>query len=183
MRRIAILILALALLNMLTAGCAKKSPSPSSNVNAANQVAMRSVRLYYESPDMLLVPETRNVQLPQSPAAAMSLVVRELFKGSASAAVPRLFPADTVVRGAYLLPDGTALVDLGGATLSQGWATGSHQELMAIYSLVQTVTANFPEAKRVRLLVNGEPAETLAGHTSLARPLAPAASVLDPRTR
>jgi spore germination protein GerM len=179
-RRIAVFVLGLA---TLVAACQKKSPSPSSNLNVANQVAMRSVRLYYESPDMLLVPETRNVQLPQNPAAAMSLVVRELFKGSASAAVPRLFPADTVVRGAYLLPDGTALVDLGGATLSQGWATGSHQELMAVYSLVQTVAVNFPDAKRVRLLVNGEPTETLAGHISLQRSLSPSASVLDPRLK
>jgi len=179
-RRIAVFMLALA---ALAGACQKKSESRSSSPDVANQVALRSVRLYYESPDMLLVPETRNVQLPQSPAAAMSLVVRELFKGSASAAVPRLFPADTVVRGAYLLPDGTALVDLGGATLSQGWATGSHQELMAVYSLVQTVAANFPEAKRVRLLVNGEPAETLAGHISLQRSLSPVVSVLDPRVR
>jgi spore germination protein GerM len=104
--------------------------------------------------------------------------MRELLKGSANTAVPRLLPADTMVRGAYLLPDGTAFVDLGGPTLTQGWATGSHQELMAVYSVVQTVTANFPEAKRVRMLVNGEPAETLGGHVSLARSFSPKPSVV-----
>jgi hypothetical protein len=177
-RKTAVVVLALA----LVAGACKKK-TLSTNLNVENKVAVRTVTLYFEAPDMLLAAESRNVALPENHAGAMSAVVRELFKGSANTSVPRIFPIDTVVRGAYLLPDGTALVDLGGATLSQGWATGSHQELMAIYSLVQTVTVNFPEAKRVRLLVNGEPAETLAGHTSLARPLAPTASMLDPRTR
>jgi len=105
-------------------------------------------------------------------------VMRELLKGPMNAAVPRLLPADTIVRGAYLLPDGTAFVDLGGPTLTQGWATGSHQELMALYSVVQTVTANFPEAKRVRVLVNGEPGETLGGHVSLTRALTPVPSMV-----
>jgi len=104
--------------------------------------------------------------------------VRELVKGSANPSLPPLLPADTVVRSAFLLPDGTAFVDLGGPTLAGGWGTGTHRELMAIYSVVQTVTANFPEAKRVRILINDEPAETLAGHISLARALAPMPSLV-----
>ena len=104
--------------------------------------------------------------------------MKELVKGSANAAVPRVFPADSVVRATFLLPDGTAFVDLGGPTLTQGWGTGSHEELMAVYSIVSTVTTNFPEAKRVRILVNGESAETLAGHVSLRGSLVPMSSLV-----
>jgi hypothetical protein len=50
---------------------------------------------------------------------------------------------------------------------------------MAVYSDVQTVTAKFPEAKRVRLLINGEPAETLAGHIWLGKSLQPMSSLVD----
>src|SRR5215472_514761 len=113
----------------------------------------------------------------------MGVVVREVFKGPTNPAFVRAFPADTVVRGTFLLPDGTAFVDLGGATLTQGWSAGSHEELMAVYSLVQTITSNFPEAKKVRILVNGAPAETLAGHVALERPLVPSGAFLDPRAR
>ena len=162
---------------LLTTSCRRQQPL-SRNLNVENKVAMRTVSLYYESPDLLLAPERRNLPLPQNPAAALDLVMRELLKGSANAAVPRLLPADTTIRGAYLLPEGTAFVDLGGPTLTQGWTTGSHQELMAIYSVVQTVTANFVEAKRVRVLVNGEPAETLAGHVRLGRALTPVPSMV-----
>ena len=178
MRRRVAIVLAL----VLVAGCREKK-SLSANLNAENKVSMHNVRLFFESPDMALVPEQRNVALPQNPAGAVTVVIRELFKGPANPSVPRLFPADTVVRGAYLLPEGTVLIDLGGQTLTQGWGTGSHQELMAIYSVVQTVATNFPEAKRVRFLLNGGPAETLAGHVSLSRSLAPMQSLVDPRFR
>ena len=156
----------------------KQTQELSSNLAAENKVTVRPVTLYYQGVDMLLGTEQRNVALPENPAAAMPVVVRELFKPPASLAHARSFPADTVVRAAYLLPDGTAFVDLGGATLTQGWGTGSHEELIAVYAVVETVTANFPEAKRVRILVNGEPAETLAGHINIARSLAPVQSLL-----
>lgn len=174
MRRIAVILLLVAL------ACSRKKPL-TSNLAVENKVAIRPVALYYESPDMLLVPERRDVALPENPAAALHMVVGELLKGSANPAVPRLFPEDAVVRAVYLLPDGNVLVDLGGNTLVQGWPTGSHQELMAVYSLVQTITANFAEAKRVRILVNGAPAETLGGHISLAHSLVPFPALVDPR--
>jgi spore germination protein GerM len=161
----------------------KKKTAPPSTINLQNQVAPRVVRLYFESPALLLAAEERSVQLPQSPAGAMPVVVRELTKGAVNPALARSLPADTVIRGAYLLPDGSAFVDLGGVTLTQGWQAGSHEELMAIYSIVQTVTTNFPEAKKVRILVNGTPPETLAGHIALDRPLTPMSDLVDPRAR
>lgn len=173
--------MALALL-AIAAACNPKPETPA-NLNVANKVAVRMVRLYYESPAMLLAAETRNVPLPESSAAALPVVVRELLKGPVTPAALRLYPEDTVMRATYLLPGGTVIVDLGGTTLTQGWGTGSHQELMAVYSLVQTVTANFPEAKSVRVLVNGTPAETLGGHVSVTKSLGPMPSLVDPRFR
>lgn len=168
MRRFAVLLLVL-----LALPACRKERKLTSNLAVENKVSVRSVQLYYESQEMLLAPEKRDIPMPENPAGAIPVVIRELLKGSANQAVPRLFPADTILRAAYLLPDGTVLVDLGGDTLSQGWSTGSHQELMAIYSVAQTVRANFEQARRVRFLVNGQPAETLAGHVSLSRPVTP----------
>ncbi len=174
-------VVALAL--VLAAGACKPKREVPANLNAANKVAVRMVRLYYESPQMLLAAETRNVPLPENSAAAVPMVVRELLKGPALPASLRLFPEDTIARGVFLLPGGTVIVDLGGATLTQGWGTGSHRELMAVYSLVQTLTANFAEAKNVRVLINGTPSETLAGHISVDRPLVPIVSLVDPQSR
>lgn len=180
MKRFAVGALAL----LVVAGACKKKAETPANLAAANKVSMRQVRLYYESPRMLLAPEGRNIALPESAAAAIPVVVRELMKGpAANSQLVRLFPADTVVRATYLLPGGTVIVDLGGNTLTQGWGTGSHQELLSLYSLVQTLTANFADARRVRVLVNGTPAETLAGHISLAKSLEPVPGMVEPGSR
>jgi hypothetical protein len=176
-------VVTLAALLLIAGACKPKRETPA-NLNAANKVAVRMVRLYYESAQMQLTVETRNVAMPESSAGAVPVVVRELLKGPVMPASLRLFPADTVVRATYLLPGGTVIVDLGGETLTKGWGTGTHQELMAVYSLVQTVTANFPaEAKFVRVLVNGAPAETLGGHVSLSKSLVPMPSLVEPRSR
>jgi hypothetical protein len=178
-RRLAVLALAVVVL----AGACRKKNELAANINAANKVTNRVARFYYESADMQLIAESRNIALPENPASAIPVVARELMKGPATKTVFQLFPADTLVRGAYLLPGGTVIVDLGGPTLQKGWETGSHQELMAIHSLVQTVTSNFSDVRRVRVLVNGSPAETLAGHISLARAFVADTSYVEPRSR
>lgn len=176
------LIFAAAMMVALAAAC-KKEDRAATNINAANRVAVRLVRLYYEGPQMLLLAEPRNIALPESPAAALPVVVRELLKGPAVATSLRLLPPDTVLRGAYLLPGGVAIIDLGGPTLTAGWSVGSHLELMAAYSLVHTASANFREVREVRLLVNGSPAETLGGHVALTMPLLPRPALVEPRAR
>jgi len=155
----------------LAGGCRKKPPL-TANLEKENKVEVRPVTLFYERSDMFLGGVQRNLPLAENHAAAIKDVMKELVKSSP------VFPRDSAVRAAFLLPDGTAFVDLGGPTLTAGWGTGSHEELMAVYSIVSTVTTNFPEAKRVRILVNGEPAETLAGHVSLRQSLVPMPSLV-----
>ena len=159
------------------AACRNEKPL-TTNLNVENKVAMRGVSLFYAGPATLLVAEQRSVALPENPAAALPIVLRELIKGSANAGVASLFPNETAIRGAYLLPEGTAVVDMGGPAFSDGWTTGTHQELMAIQSIVQTVVTNFPETRRVRILVNGTPSETFAGHISLGGAFAPVPSMV-----
>lgn len=171
------IVFAIALCVVLVGGCRKKVQNPSA-VALANKVTSRAVQLYFESPSFLLAPEVRTVSLPENEAAALRLVVGELLKGSSNTSIAKPFPPDAVVRAAYFLPDGNAIIDLGGPTLTNGWNTGSHAEMIAIYSVVQTLTTNFPSVKRVRLLVNGQPVPTLAGHIETDKPLVPMASLV-----
>jgi len=55
--------------------------------------------------------------------------------------------------------------------LDSGLTFGSDEELTLIGALVNTTLHNVAETSRVRILVNGEPAETLGGHVDLTRPL------------
>jgi len=156
----------------------KQREVPRLNPVVANRVTMRQVNLFFETPARLLGQELRNVALPDNEAAALATLVRELLLGSANQAVPRPFPPDAVLRGAFLLPDGTAVIDLGGATLVNGWSAGSHEELIAVFSLVQTLTSNIASVKRVRILIEGQSVDTLAGHVAIDRALAPMRSLV-----
>ena len=49
---------------------------------------------------------------------------------------------------------------------------GSSEEIQRVYSLVNTIVLNVPQASAVVLLWNGVQRETFAGHLDLTRPLA-----------
>lgn len=172
------LIAVIAVLPLL-AGCRTEKKTVESAMALANKVSSRTITLFFESPEGL-VPEQRTLPLPDSDAAAVSMVARELLKGSANQSIPRPLPEDSLIRAAYLLPEGLAVVDVGGPTLATGWNTGSHGEMIAVYALVQTVVSNFPSVQRVRILVNGQPVQTLAGHIEIDRALRPLQSLLRP---
>ena len=78
MRRIAVAALAL----LVVAGGCRKKENPS-NLAEANNVGVRPVKLYFESQGMLLAAESRNLPLPENPAGAIPVVVREMMKGPA----------------------------------------------------------------------------------------------------
>ncbi|HEY0592805.1 MAG TPA: GerMN domain-containing protein [Thermoanaerobaculia bacterium] len=167
---------------ILTAACrpAEKS-AQDARADAANRVTTRPVLLYFEGADGLLAPERREMPLPQTDAAAIHPLLAALLAGPKTAGLPKPLPDGTIVRGAFVLPEGTAIVDLGGRTIQEGWQTGSHDELMAAYAIVQTAVVNLPSVKRVHILVGGELAETLAGHIDLSKPLEPIPDLLTPR--
>ena len=159
----------LLLAALLLAGCKSRGGSTAAAGKPSDRVTNREIRLFYESPQQVLVGERRTVRLPEHESAAIAPLMRELMTGPKVPALGRIFPADTTVRAAYLLPDGYAIIDLGGPSLTSGFHTGSHNELMAVYSVVQTVVVNFPTVRRVKILVNGQQAETLGGHIRLDR--------------
>ncbi len=76
--------------------------------------------------------------------------------------------ADLKIRGVFLDASGTAYVDLSSAR-QNGAAASAWDELLTIYSLVNTLTKNFDEIKQVRFLFEGKETQTLAGHIDLAR--------------
>lgn len=165
-----------ALIVPLLAACGRKGPVQATSSPAPPPpVAMtaKPVLLFYEDDALLLAPRVEKVTLPEGDSAAMRPLLAALLAPSPQGSEPRPIPEGLEIRATYLLPDGTAIVDLGGPLLTAGWKTGSQAELMLAYSIVQTLASNLPSIRQVQLLVNGQPAETLAGHVSIERPLRP----------
>lgn len=78
----------------------------------------------------------------------------------------RTIPADTELLGFYVLPDGTAVADFSDALASE-IPSGILSEQEAVDSIAQTLAANVPSLHRLKILIHGQEAETLAGHVDL----------------
>jgi hypothetical protein len=78
----------------------------------------------------------------------------------------RTLPADAALLEFYLLQDGTAIADFSGE-LSTGTPSGILSEQRAADSIARTLEANVPGLTRLKILIHGQEAETLAGHLDL----------------
>ncbi len=128
---------------------------------------LRKVQLFYLSAPGTTELRAREIEMPlaKEPAREAKQIVAALIVGPADPAL-RTLPAETLVHEVFLLPDGTAVVDL-----SQGFANGTpsgiETEQVAVDSIVRSLSANLPEIRRVKILVEGQEAETVAGHVDL----------------
>lgn len=96
--------------------------------------------------------------------------VEKLAGGPLGDLAPTL-PSTTVVNDVQVRDD-TAYLDFGNE-LADGLPGGSSAEMTAVYSIVDTVTFNFPQIKKVKFLLDGHEADTLKGHIDLRSPLVP----------
>jgi spore germination protein GerM len=67
-------------------------------------------------------------------------------------------------------PNGVAKVNFD-KTLSKEHPGGSSAEMLTLYSIVNSLTLNFPQIKRVQILIDGKAVESIAGHISLKQPV------------
>jgi len=95
--------------------------------------------------------------------------VEELVKGPQKGLVGTL-PPETRVIDTFVTSAGIAYVDLS-KEAAQKHPGGSKGELLSVYSVVNSLTSNFPAVKRVQIAVEDRQVATLAGHVDLTRPL------------
>jgi len=122
-----------------------------------------------ENADVLVKEFRKITSLPQPEHKAVALV-KELIAGPKARGV-RTLPPEVKLRA--ITRDGDVLtVDLSQDLISRH-PGGSTSEMMTVFSLVNTLTMNIPEIRRVKLLVEGRPVDTIAGHIDCKDPIAP----------
>lgn len=129
------------------------------------------VDLYFPGRGGRLYAERRELGAEGTTEQRLVVLLEELFAGPRS---PELYPAlpEEISLGWVLLnPDGIAYVDLevGGETPTPAW--GSRWEMLAVFSVVDTILLNVPEIRGVVILRNGQQRPTFAGHLDTTRPL------------
>jgi spore germination protein GerM len=136
-----------------------------------------NVKLFFQAADRRgLAIEERAVAFSSDLSRQLHAVVEELVKGSRTGLVATLAP-ETRVLHVFVSARGVAYVDLSKeATAAQ--PGGSEAELVTVYSVVNSLAANFPAIRRVQILIEDRPTPTLAGHVDLTRPLRPDMTLL-----
>ena len=141
------------------------------------QTLKNSIILYFSSNnEEYLVPEVRQIILRGHIEGQILEVIKELIKGSTvlqtnnGKGLINVIPDGVRVNGARLEEDGTLFVDFS-KELKERHPGGSWAEMLTIYSIVDTIIKNFPDIKRVKILIEGEEIETLAGHIDTRLPL------------
>ncbi len=71
-----------------------------------------------------------------------------------------------------LIPDGTATLNFDNPFIEQH-PGGTASEVATVYSLVNTLTQNLTEIKKVRFQVGGKDVTTIKGHVDLREPIDP----------
>jgi len=129
----------------------------------------REVVLFFQRADEdALGPERRKIFLTPSITDQAKQIVSELIGGPREDGFLPTVPGNTTVLGLYLDRKGTAYLDLSEEFVSQH-PGGSDEEMATIFSIVDSLTYNLPEIKRVRFLVAGEERDTLKSHLDLRR--------------
>jgi spore germination protein GerM len=134
------------------------------SISAANDARVQ-VKIFWAAGPDKIQPVQVPMALSADPVKRAKEVLNELI-GDAPAADQQTIPADTVLLGFYVLPDGTAIADFSDALASE-MPSGIMSEEMAVDSIRRTLENNVPGLSRLKILIHGQEVETLAGHIDL----------------
>jgi spore germination protein GerM len=116
-----------------------------------------------------LVGEKREILRTGKVEEEAKETIVELIKGPRGKLIPAL-PPHTRLLTLQMDQSGVAKVNFD-QTLSKEHPGGSSAEMLTLYSIVNSLTLNFPQIKRVQILIDGKAAESIAGHISLRQPV------------
>jgi spore germination protein GerM len=96
-------------------------------------------------------------------------IIHELIKGPKGKLI-RTLPPRTKLLALQVDEKGVAKVNFDKA-LSKDHPGGSSAEIMTVYSIVNSLTLNYPQIKGVQILIEGEKGGSITGHLVLDRPI------------
>lgn len=166
-------LIAIILAQVLTRPREAAPPAVASTAPLRGAAPLAHIRatLFYAAPEGdHLSSVVREIPLAEKVDEQGSEIVNVALQAPRSPLLPAV-PAGTTLRGFYVADGGDAFVDLVGEGLTAPGG-GTTAESLAVYAIVNSVTANLPTVKRVQILIEGREVDTLAGHLDLRRPLA-----------
>jgi spore germination protein GerM len=132
----------------------------------------KKVLLYFsDREEAYLIGEKREILKKNEVNEEAKEMILELIKGPKGKLIPTV-PPQAKILSVQLDDKGVAKVNFDRA-LSRNHPGGSTSEMMTVYSIVNSLTHNFPQVKEVQILIEGEAGGSIAGHLSLEQPIPP----------
>jgi hypothetical protein len=170
----ALIVAALAGVWMLVNGTTRRTsgtpPAAGPAAPAAGPERKIKATLYYVSEDGLsLAGAEREIPFGE-PIVDQARRIIEAQLREAPPPLASAIPAGTTLRGLFISDRGDAFVDLSSDVTTKHLG-GALDELFTVYVIVNALTVNLPAITRVQILIDGQEADTLAGHVDLRHPL------------
>jgi len=128
------------------------------------------VHLYFaDSNNRYLISEARALVHSEDPLDFGRVIIKALIEGP-KGRLGRTLPAETKLRALYITRTGVCYADLTPA-VREIFPGGSQSELLAVYSIVNSLILNVPVIEKVKILIGGKESDTLAGHVDLIHPV------------
>jgi hypothetical protein len=115
----------------------------------------------------ILRAQAARIPLPTVRQQRAEELLRTLIALYLDKSSPHPLPVGSDIRSVYLVDPGLAVIDIN-AAFADGHRSGVLEEELTVASLVQTLSANIPGILKVKILVEGKPRVTLAGHVDLS---------------
>jgi hypothetical protein len=127
--------------------------------------------LYFPDQDGSLSPEGREVVAWSSPEQGARTLLAALFSGPEDELLSAPLPTEAKLGTVHLTEAGILYVDIVSTELSRPPSTGSQEELLSIWSLVDTAMLGVPEIRGVVLTWNSRQLTSFGGHVDTSLPL------------
>jgi hypothetical protein len=145
---------------------------PPVDMEALKKKEKRIAEIYFSDPqERFLIAEKRYIYKEEDAGLQAKEVIKALLDGSKTGNV-NSFPARVMLRDVKVDKNGMAQVNFS-ANLTKDHPGGSTAEMVTIYSLTNTLTANIPAIKTVKILVEGKELPSIKGHISTVNSFRP----------
>jgi Sporulation and spore germination len=115
----------------------------------------------------VLRPRPVRIPLPAGRQERAAEILRALLTLYLDKLSPHPLGPGSQIRDVYLVDPGLAVIDIN-AAFADSHRSGVLVEELTVVSLIQTLSANIPGVTRVKILVEGNERDTLAGHADLS---------------
>jgi len=117
--------------------------------------------------DGTLRPESAQIPMPSGRQQRAEELLQALLSIYLDKSSPHVLAPGAEVRSVFLIDPGAAVIDLNSA-FADKHRSGALIEELTVASLIHTVSANTQGLLKVKILVDGQERDTLAGHADLS---------------